>query len=144
VLSVLQLNLVESQTNSISCNVIKNHHWRVYIGDANIHVQTCYVNRNLSIEIEGFVISSEDSNVKALDFGQNKNIEFLPSSPYQAFPSLELYNAPNCSVKSVTFQNFMKLNKLRGLYLYENQIETIKSDTFKDLAALEELWMGKF
>jgi Leucine-rich repeat (LRR) protein len=69
----------------------------------------------------------------------NKKIEFLPESPNQMYENLLGYNAGHCSIKQIAYKNFRGLVKLKHLHLYSNQIETIPSDTFKDLASLERL-----
>jgi hypothetical protein len=108
-------------------------------------VKTCFMTNTSKVDSEGYVIfSAKDLSVKGLLFlGQNKKIEFLPASPYQTFSNLEAYSASRCSIKNVSYQNFMKLGKLRRLNLYDNKIEIIASDVFKDLAALEDLDLGK-
>jgi DNA polymerase/3'-5' exonuclease PolX len=139
VLFVLQLKLAESQTKYLSCETISDTEL-IIVGT----VKTCVMDEFSKITSEGFVISSaQDLNVKALQLDQNKKIEFLPISSYQTFANLEFYSASKCSIKNISYQNFLQMNKLRALFLSENQIETIANDTFKDLAVLEVLDLGK-
>lgn len=92
----------------------------------------------------GFTISSKHSySVFGLEFGYNKKISFLPVFANQVFPYLIGINAPECSIESITRNNFHDLKYLRILNLIENKIGSIAGDVFEDLICLEELKLGK-
>lgn len=88
------------------------------------------------------IIATKDDQIKGLQFSVNPKIEYLPEEVSESFPNLLAYSAGTCSVKSISYENFKGLNKLRGLWLSGNQIEKVSSDTFKDLVLLEHLEFG--
>jgi hypothetical protein len=146
-LAILAVNLfvfVDSQAaaQSVGCEKIEHWGWSSYSSIGN--VKTCYMRTQTSIDGKGFKISSSrDENVKAINMGWNKKIIFLPESPADVFPNLEMYYAPNCVIKEITRENFRGLIKLRVLDLDYNQIEIVRSDTFQDLIAIERIHLGE-
>lgn len=84
-----------------------------------------------------------DATIDALDFVGNKNISVLPVDVAISFPALKLYAAFDCSINTIGKINFKGLGKLKHLYLHQNQIEAIASDTFEDLFSLETLFLSK-
>lgn len=90
-----------------------------------------------SIDAEGSTISPKDESAQGLDFDGNKKIKFLPIKVAETFPNLLVYDARICSL-TITKANFEGIDKLNLLYLHENRISTINSETFEDLIALEK------
>lgn len=97
-----------------------------------------------SIDSYGFTITSNrDETITGLDLESNKNIFFLPIRVDRSFSKLVAYNANGCSLKSLSKENFKNLRFLKQLWLGENEIEKIYSDTFVDLSSLEDLALCK-
>jgi Leucine-rich repeat (LRR) protein len=97
-----------------------------------------------SISSEDVTISTtNDPSTGGLWFNDNKEISYLPICVNESFTNLLAYSAYGCSLTKITKINFQGLSKLAYLELGGNQIETINSDTFKDLASLEYLWLSK-
>lgn len=99
---------------------------------------TAITGRNLTIR------NSFDEKMLGLSFNANKNIQFLPILIFQSFPKLKSISASKCSIIEISKQNFENLALLEQLYLTENMIYTIWSDTFEHLKALQALFLGKF
>lgn len=95
------------------------------------------MNANVRIESADLTVSSKDENVTTVLFAQNKRIHHLPVALGNAYPNLKFYDAGHCSVREISRKNFEKLEFLIWLDLRENQIESLRSSTFKDLTALE-------
>jgi Leucine-rich repeat (LRR) protein len=127
----------ERQTASkiVNCEKIKNVSWS-YVGA----VKTCYMN-DATIDSDGFKISPNDETIKGLYLHNNRKIELLAEAINESFSNLLGYMARDCSIKQISYKNFKGLFQLRELYISYNQIETISSDTFKDLTSLEYLEM---
>lgn len=106
-------------------------------------VNTCHMKRTTKIEASGVSISIKDESVKAIDFDGNKNIRFLPERPAENFPDLLMYDARACSIKAISKENFKGLGKLRRLFLINNHIKKVDSNTFEDLQSLEVLWLSE-
>jgi hypothetical protein len=145
ILAILAVNLfvfVDSQAaaQSVGCKWVEYYDdWR---GIGNL--KTCLMTTQTSIDGKGFKISlSRDENVMLIDMLGNKKIIFLPDSPADVFPNLEMYSAPSCAIKETTRENFRGLIKLAYLELAFNQIEIVRSDTFKDLTAIVLIGLGE-
>lgn len=112
--------------------------------DTLSNLRTCYMQASTVIDDLNFEISSEKSeDVLALRLNGNKKILYLPLNAYKKFPNLLGYGGHECSVKLIRKENFHNLNKLRVIYLWNNQITTIFSDTFEGLTSLERIDLGK-
>lgn len=126
-------------SSKISCEYIKGRHWGRSIGD----VKSCKMQNTIAIDSNRVTISIKDESVIGLDFWGNKKIKFLPVQVNESFPNLLAYSAGHCSLSTIEKENFKGMNKLKGLWLYMNQISTINSDTFEDLVGLEMLYLRK-
>lgn len=127
----------EESSKVVTCELFSFHYWSLGT------LKTCYM-KNTAVDSLGISFSSpKDNDVGAVDFDGNKNIQFLPENIADSFPSLLMYYAANCAIKSVTKLNFKSLRMLRKLYLYGNQISKIEGDTFDDLTLLEHLQLGE-
>lgn len=105
--------------------------------------KTCSVPETTGIESFNFTISARrDSTIERLQF-RNKNIIFLPTRVDKNFPNLKTYDAFDCSIKSISRENFRNLFKLIILNLNTNNISEISSDAFNDLSELSILILGK-
>lgn len=89
-------------------------------------------------------LSHKDSSITGLLFNKNKNIFYLPVFVNEKLPNLFSYSAQACSLTEITKLNFNGLKKLKALWLPNNQIKKITSDTFEDLSSLELLYLRKF
>lgn len=106
--------------------------------------KTCYM-KNATVDSADFEISSSaDTTIRALHFGDNKQIRFLPENIAQKFPNLAMLYAGYCSIEIVSYVNFKGLGNLRWLHLQTNGIEKIDSNVFKDLLLLEELFLREY
>lgn len=121
----------------VSCeNIQDNGLWKL---------KTCDMKGSTKINSAGYSISAfQIQNVEGIDFSHNKKIFHLPDKVYESFPNLIVYNAYDCSIKSIFRRHFEGLFHLRGLYLNRNSIEKIPLDVFEDLKSLELLYLGKF
>lgn len=88
-------------------------------------------------------ISESDNQIDGINFSENRNILFLPVLVYKKFPNLIAYYAFHCSIREISKKNFEKLSRLEDLNLNSNQIERIRSDTFEDLVALQQLHISE-
>lgn len=129
--------IVRNEAKEVECESVRNVNWGV--GD----VKTCVMQSTTLINEPGTAISPHDESVKGLWLSFNKRIFYLPVNVAGTFPNLELYTTWGCSVQEISKRNFNGLVKLKWLFLSDNQIEKIASGTFKGLAALELLWLGK-
>lgn len=105
---------------------------------------SCLMDYSTTINSHGFTISStSDDSVGGLVFEGNKKITFLPIDVYKIFPNIIIFDAFECSIKSITRANFINLQKLKKLHLGRNQIVKITSDPFFGLESLEYVSLSK-
>lgn len=97
------------------------------------------MDRTTVINSAGCHMTTSDATVETLFFSHNKKIQYLPEDFSEMFPNLVIIMAQECSIKTVSKQNFHNLTKLRGLSLRGNQIELIERGTFDELVSLEYL-----
>jgi len=106
----------------------------------DMNLWTFWIYPSQKISNENFEISSEKSDcVKAFNVKNSKMIEYLPVKTYEKFPNLVAYQAFNCSLKGIRYENFKNLSELQQVNLAYNQIDFIAPNTFKDLTELEYL-----
>lgn len=120
------------------CEKIEKHsYW-------SITNPTCVMAATTVINSVGFLITTpHNDSVEGFLSIFNKKIEYLPDNMADKFPNLVFIQAQDCSIKSISKQNFKNLKHLRFLALIQNNITKIESDTFMDLVALEELWLSE-
>jgi Leucine-rich repeat (LRR) protein len=131
-----------AEVKTITCEELEIIVW----GEGSNDEKICAMRENTIVESENVKISpvsKGNNNISVLSFYGNKNIFFLPESPSDTFRNLRTYEAFDCLIKKISYDNFRKLRKLKKLYLNGNHIETIGSDTFVDLENLEELHLSK-
>ena len=130
---------VES-SNHITCEKYENHFWET----DNVTLATCLILEQ-AVDNPGYSISSsKDENVLGLWFDHNRKIFYLPENISDKFPNLVGLSAELCSIKALRRENFKNLHKLKYLWLTQNSLEMIPSNTFDDLVALETLHLRKF
>lgn len=83
------------------------------------------------------------SNVTALYMPNNPNVEYLPIGLHEVFPLLNVLEATACAIGKVSKANFIGLKQLSFVWLRQNLIETIESETFSDLDLLIEVDLRK-
>lgn len=88
-------------------------------------------------------ISTRDASVLGFKLNDNKKILSLPIAVASNFPNLQGFDAGDCSIKGISKRNFNGLRRLKALYLQNNQIEKISTETFTDLFELEILDLRK-
>lgn len=94
-------------------------------------------------------VYSEDSTIsakrtettEAISFENNKRIAFLPVKVYRTFPNLVAYEVFDCSLRSVTYKNFERLNRLQFVGLEKNQLRHIPDDTFRNLRQIQHIYL---
>lgn len=103
----------------------------------NMGGDTAITGRNFAID--------DDRNVemKVLSLDRNKNVHFLPVSVHQKFPYLISISARKCSIIEVSRENFSELTSLELVYLSDNRIYSLWSDTFAHLPALRKIFLGE-
>lgn len=83
-----------------------------------------------------------DETITGLAFKENKKILFLPVLTSRIYPNLIVFSAMDCSLTSVSKENFQNLRKLKRLQLDQNEIESLNTCSFEDLVQLKELYLG--
>lgn len=92
------------------------------------------------IDSTGITFSPErNDSIRGIDFSDNKKIHYLPFKLHKTFPKLLVFAASSCSIKAISRENFKNLKVLRGLWLRNNQIETIPSNAFQDLISIDDI-----
>lgn len=129
-----------SEAADISCESIEDNQW-FHIENVRI----CSMKKTTSIQTSSINITQEtDDSVKVLSFNGNKNVVYLPVQVDKVFTNLSCYDAAYTSVTDIFKTNFKGLMKLEYLLLNNNEIKTITSDTFENLASLKLLHLCKF
>jgi Leucine-rich repeat (LRR) protein len=126
------------ETNELLCEKVDNIDW-----PHAEEVETCWMQNTTVIDQKTMRISNRDGAVRALAVFTNKQIHYLPIGIKDTFPHLEFMSAGQCAVREVSKENFAGLSNLTALWLEQNQIEKISSDTFEDLVSLKHLWLCK-
>jgi Leucine rich repeat len=123
---------------TIQCEEMTNIGY-IYFGKQ----KTCRMMNSTSIDQTGVTISNaKDDTVAVIRFKRNKKILYLPQNISEVFPNLIGYDAYHSSLITISRENFHGLTKLKAIWLAENKIEKVSSDTFADLSALEWIWLG--
>lgn len=105
----------------------------------------CILNQNTEIRGPSITIDNrKNGTVQAMDFNNNRNVDFLPVRIYLVFPHIVEYDARNCSVQSISKANFERLHHLKLVYLQGNQIKAVSSDVFHGLNNIEDIDLGEF
>lgn len=86
-----------------------------------------------------FAASANYTGIELLLIEHQPGIEFLPVLVHEKFLMLTGYKVANAPVSKISKRNFEKMIKLELLKLDRNEIEVIKSDTFKDLINLKRI-----
>lgn len=101
---------------------------------------TTYFSRSLT-ENTRIVNQSEDDNVEEIDYNSNAAVEFLLVDLVLKFRKLRYYEASNCGIREIFFENFRGFS-LETMDLSGNVIANIKKYTFNGLT-LKTLKLGK-
>lgn len=108
-------------------------------------LQTCYMHGETTIDSRGFLISSaKDRGMQQMFIGFKKKVFYLPENIDEKYPDIVHIWAQSSSIKSISNGVFDNLIALKELKLYNNQIEEIEGETFKNLKSLVELDLSKF
>lgn len=123
----------------VSCESSRSWNWGYPVGSQ----KTCFI-EEITIDSQGFSIASaKDEATGGIYFEENKQVSFLLVNVHEIFPNLMGFSAAECSIKTITKENFKNLKILKELKLRYNQIEIIQGDVFEDLISLEELDLGE-
>lgn len=71
----------------------------------------------------------------------NKNVIELPEN-LRTLGNVENYDASSCAITAIKKANFISLKKLKRVWLSNNAIDTVNSDTFEDNPLLAEIALG--
>lgn len=119
----------------VSCESLgSTNYWREFKP-----AKTCKMDRTTLINSAGYHMTTRDATVENFYFSHNKKIHYLPEDFSEMFPHLIVIMAQECSIKTISKQNFRNLTMLRGLSLRGNQIELIERGTFDEVVSLEYL-----
>lgn len=136
---LLEIFAREAAAKEVSCESNRSWNWGYPVGNQ----KTCFI-EEITIDSQGFSIASaEDEATGGIYFEENKQVSYLPVNVHKIFPNLMGLSAAECSIKTLTKENFKNLKKLKELKLRYNQIEIIQNDVFEDLTSLEELDLGE-
>lgn len=129
---------------SSACNEMRDEWFEGRLGRAQDSSGCCELDYGTHIDAPDFTFVADTNYalVETLAIAHQQNVEFLPVSIHEIFLSLKFYMVINTPVPKVSRRNFEKLHKLVFLNLDRNQIEVIKSDTFKDLVNLKWICIG--
>lgn len=133
---VVEICLAENALQ-LPCENVSVHNFKTHT------TKKCMMQETTSIYSEGVTILQKDATMTALYFRGNENIRFLPVQVSDSFPNLLEYDASWCSVTKISKSNFERMNLLKLLHLYDNEISIINSNTFEDLTTLETLTLCK-
>lgn len=129
-----QCGFIESTMTGISCESISPRRYN----------KCCFLDNSTSIENANTSFSGvRDDSVREINFAHNKKIYFLPIRVNDKYPELRSYDATNCSLKTISKQNFERMVNLKYLKLFLNEIEKLDSNTFEDLVNINKLNIGK-
>lgn len=138
-MSCLIAQLLYVAANTITCESIGS------CSTSDDHNDVCCImTKKTKIDEARYIIGNKkNGTVQALDFNNNRNINFLPIRVVLVFPHIVEYDARNCSVQSISKANFERLHYLKLVYLQGNQIQALSSDTFDGLNNIEDIDLGK-
>lgn len=89
------------------------------------------------------IAGPRDDSLHGLLLAKNKQITSLSNDVGKKFPELQYYNADDCAVTSLERNNFKGLHKVKGLFLNDNQINSVEKDSFADMPQMEKLGLGE-
>ena len=101
---------------------------------------TCDI--DATINSTNVTISTRNIAVLGLQLSGH-TIFYLPVKVNESFQQLFAYSADECSVESISKDNFKGMRSLKVLHLSHNQIEEISNGVFEDLVSLEYLVLSK-
>lgn len=123
-------------TNQVLCENIVFDDWGLEMQ------KVCLVSEAKLHSVDFEFASQKDSSMHVLCFDLNKEVYYLPVDVYKTFPNIEVYSASECSLRSISKENFQKLMSCTYLWLKHNELFKIDSNTFEDLVSLEKLYLG--
>lgn len=85
---------------------------------------------NAHSELKDLTHYRMDAEVDAISYNNNSDVELLLSSMFFLFQNLKVYDASNCAVREVFFENFQWFKHLEIINLANNQISTLFGKPF--------------
>lgn len=107
-------------------------------------LRTCKIAGQTIETVNAVISDSKSLQVRSLSFQNSPNVFFLPVNVAKKFPELKIFDASICAVKAIFGENFKDMSVLKELYLDDNEIFLIYSNTFEDLVSLRVLSLRKF
>lgn len=127
-----------SKAYNVSCQIVEDKIW--FLDSLTINLLTCDI--DATINSTHVKISTRNKDVLGLQLSGH-TIFYLPVHVNDSFQQLFGYSADECSIESISKDNFKALNSLKVVHLSRNQIEEIANDVFEDLISLEYLVLSK-
>lgn len=127
-------------SNQIACGIIKDQMEFSAIGSQ----RTCFVGADTIVDRRDYTFSIEkDETVKALVFGKNPKLQYLPIRVNENLPKLLTYTSNGSPIKFIARENFKNMKDLKVLSIVDGKIEKVYSDSFEDLTSLEQIDLRK-
>lgn len=139
VILALLLPLLVRSSNEVICERFENHLWKA----DHAQLETCFIQEQRIGSLGYSIGSLHDENVTGLWFDDNEDLFYLPENVSRTYPNLQGLSAERCSLRAIGKDNFRGLKSLRFLWLTNNMLERIPSDTFQELVSLEKLYLCK-
>lgn len=70
---------------------------------------------------------SRDGSVDVISYNMNPNVEYLLVGVETKFPNLKVYDAANCSIREIFWENFELLARLEFIHLANNKISAVEN-----------------
>jgi hypothetical protein len=126
----------------VFCQNIADFEWFPSDNSSGV-LKTCFTKFETVIDSNTFTFADRDSDVSGLRL-LGSSVSFLPVEVGESFPGLVFYEAGSLSIQEISRDNFKGLKLLKYLSLYQNKLETIPEDTFKDTVSLESIVLCEF
>lgn len=110
----------------------------------------CHVTDTEILHDDSTFLAVEDISVDGLQIRNTDGFDLLPVSHflpvriYRSYPNIIGIYAGGQKLKEISKKNFQRLLKLEYLFLNNNNIQKIKSDTFEGLIKLKTVNLGEF
>lgn len=83
------------------------------------------------------------TDVDALSYNSNLDVEYLLTGIQEIFPNLKVYDASNCAIRRVFKVNFESLHQLKTINLANNKISALNQIFYREMS-LKKLDLCKY